>query len=133
MAAPVETQGVIRSMIPARIDRLPWTPFHTRMVVALGVAWILDGLEITVASSVADTLSQPETLGLSSAAVGFIASFYLAFVCAKVTLAMVVNRSRSFLQGPLYIGVMKALGIVLMVFAMKLFWEGAQLLQEYWT
>ena len=78
MAAPTEAQGVIRSIIPARIDRLPWSPFHTRMVVALGVAWILDGLEITVASSVADTLTQPETLGLSSAAVGLIATVYLA-------------------------------------------------------
>ena len=70
--------GVVRTLIPARIDRLPWSPFHTRMVVALGVAWILDGLEITVASAVADTLTQPETLGLSSAAVGLIASVYLA-------------------------------------------------------
>jgi MFS family permease len=78
MATPTETQGVIRSVIPARIDRLPWSPFHTRLVVALGVAWILDGLEITVASAVADTLTQPETLALSSAAVGFIASVYLA-------------------------------------------------------
>jgi MFS family permease len=78
MAAPTEAEGVIRSTIPARIDRLPWSPFHTRMVVALGVAWILDGLEITVASSVADTLSQPETLGLSSAAVGLVATVYLA-------------------------------------------------------
>jgi MFS family permease len=48
------------------------------MVVALGVAWILDGLEITVASAVADTLTQPETLNLSSAAVGFVATIYLA-------------------------------------------------------
>src|ERR1700748_3039330 len=48
------------------------------MVIALGVAWILDGLEITVASAVADTLTQPETLALSSAAVGFIATVYLA-------------------------------------------------------
>ena len=79
MATPAETQsGVIRSLIPARIDRLPWSPFHTRMVIALGVAWILDGLEITVASAVADTLSQPETLALSSAAVGLIATVYLA-------------------------------------------------------
>ena len=78
MATPAETQSVIRSLIPARIDRLPWSPFHTRMVVALGVAWILDGLEITVASAVADTLTQPETLGLSSAAVGLIATVYLA-------------------------------------------------------
>ena len=47
--------GAIRSLIPARIDRLPWSPFHTRMVIALGVAWILDGLEITVASAVVAT------------------------------------------------------------------------------
>lgn len=78
MAAPIETDQAIRSLIPARIDRLPWSSFHTRMVVALGVAWILDGLEITVASAVADTLSQPETLALSSAAVGFLATVYLA-------------------------------------------------------
>jgi len=38
----------IRSLIPARIDRLPWSRFHTRLVVALGIAWILDGLEITM-------------------------------------------------------------------------------------
>src|SRR3954467_14414039 len=78
MATPAETQSVIRSLIPARIDRLPWSSFHTRMVVALGVAWILDGLEITIASTVADTLTQPETLGLSSAAVGLLATVYLA-------------------------------------------------------
>ena len=70
--------GVVRSLIPARIDRLPWSPFHTRMVVALGVAWILDGLEITVASSVTDVLTKPDTLALSSAAAGLVASVYLA-------------------------------------------------------
>jgi len=67
----------VRTLIPARIDRLPWSPFHTRMVVALGVAWILDGLEITVASAVADTLTKPETLHLSSTAVGLLATVYL--------------------------------------------------------
>ena len=78
MATPAGTDGRIHSLIPARIDRLPWSPFHTRMVIALGVAWILDGLEITVASAVADTLTEPRTLGLSSAAVGFVATVYLA-------------------------------------------------------
>ncbi|GAB2450619.1 MFS transporter [Nocardia tengchongensis] len=48
------------------------------MVIALGVAWILDGLEITVASAVADTLTKPETLHLSSTAVGLVATIYLA-------------------------------------------------------
>jgi MFS family permease len=69
---------VIRSLIPARIDRMPWSPFHTRMVMALGVAWVLDGLEITVASAVAGVLSEETTLGLSSTAVGAIATVYLA-------------------------------------------------------
>ncbi|MGH3754109.1 MAG: MFS transporter [Pseudonocardiaceae bacterium] len=72
------TPGAVRSLIPARIDRLPWSPFHTRLVVALGVAWILDGLEITVASAIADILSKPETLNLSSAAIGLMATVYLA-------------------------------------------------------
>src|SRR5206468_12863878 len=71
------THGAIRSLIPARIDRLPWSPFHTRMVIALGVAWILDGLEITVAGSVTRVLTEPSTLHLSSPAAGAIASVYL--------------------------------------------------------
>ena len=78
MATTAAGTGVVRSLIPARIDRLPWSGFHTRMVVALGVAWILDGLEITVASSVADVLHQKDTLALSSTAVGLIATVYLA-------------------------------------------------------
>jgi hypothetical protein len=38
----------IRSTIPARLDRLRWSPFHSRLVLGLGTAWILDGLEITI-------------------------------------------------------------------------------------
>jgi MFS family permease len=68
----------LRSLIPARIDRLPWSRFHTRMVVALGVAWVLDGLEITIASAIAGVLTEPETLAMSSTAVGAIATVYLA-------------------------------------------------------
>jgi MFS family permease len=71
------TPGAIRSLIPARIDRLPWSPFHTRMVVALGVAWILDGLEITVAGAVVALLTKHETLGLSSTQAGLLATVYL--------------------------------------------------------
>jgi MFS family permease len=76
-APAAQAPGSIRSLIPARIDRLPWSPFHTRMVIALGVAWILDGLEITVASAVVDTLTEPDTLGLSSTAAGLLATVYL--------------------------------------------------------
>lgn len=73
----VATGQVVQSLVPARVDRLPWSPFHTRMVAALGVAWVLDGLEITVASAVAGVLGTKATLGLSSTAVGFIATVYL--------------------------------------------------------
>jgi len=67
----------IRSLIPARLDRLRWSPFHTRMVFGLGGAWILDGLQITVASSVSGELTKSSTLGMTSTQVGLIASIYL--------------------------------------------------------
>ena len=68
---------VIRSSIPARIDRLPWSRFHTRMVVALGVAWVLDGLEITIAANVVADLTQKSTLNLSAGQSADIATWYL--------------------------------------------------------
>ncbi len=67
----------IRTTIPMRIDRLKWSPFHTRMVIGLGVAWILDGLEITIASSVTGVLTQANTLHLTATEVGLIATIYL--------------------------------------------------------
>jgi len=74
----VETEAKpIRSTIPARLDRLSWSPFHTRMVAGLGAAWILDGLQITIASGVTGVLSQPDTLDMSSTEIGLIASVYL--------------------------------------------------------
>ncbi len=65
---PVRT---IRSLIPARLDRLGWSRFHTMLVVALGVAWVLDGLEITIASNVTSLISSKSALNLSSAGVAF--------------------------------------------------------------
>src|SRR6201986_2623452 len=67
----------IRSLIPARIDRLPWSRFHTRLVTALGVAWILDGLEITIAANVGPDLTLHNTLNLGAGAVADIAWWYL--------------------------------------------------------
>jgi MFS family permease len=63
--------SVIRSLIPARLDRLEWSRFHTRLVIALGVAWILDGLEITIASNVTSLISTKQALNLSSSEVAF--------------------------------------------------------------
>src|SRR6266567_1379370 len=76
-AVQSDTGGVIRSLIPARIDRLPWSGFHTRLVVALGVAWILDSLEISVASAVEGALTKPNTLNMSAAGSTTIATIYL--------------------------------------------------------
>jgi MFS family permease len=78
MALTTDTgAAVVRSLIPARLDRLPWTRFHTRLIMALGTAWILDGLEITLAGAVAGVLTKSDTLHLSSAAVGAVATVYL--------------------------------------------------------
>ncbi len=63
--------GTIRSLIPARLDRLGWSRFHTMLVVALGVAWVLDGLEITIASNVTNFISAKAALSLSSSEVAF--------------------------------------------------------------
>src|SRR5215470_15459937 len=77
MSATVATGKTIRSTVPARLDRLSWSPFHTRMVAGLGAAWILDGLQITIASSVTGVLVQPDTLDMTSTEVGLIASICL--------------------------------------------------------
>jgi MFS family permease len=71
------TEKPIRTTIPTRLDRLKWSPFHTRMVIGLGVAWVLDGLEITIASSVTGVLTQSNTLHLTATQVGLIATIYL--------------------------------------------------------
>lgn len=62
---------------PARLDALPWGRFHTLVVVALGVTWILDGLEVTLTGSVAASLRESYALGLTSAQVGLASSAYL--------------------------------------------------------
>ena len=67
----------IRSTIPARLDRLRWSPFHTRLVLGLGTAWVLDGLSVTIASSVTSKLTQPNTLGLSTEQAASIGTVYL--------------------------------------------------------
>ncbi len=93
MTATATPPPTLTSLIPARIDRLPWSPFFTRMVMALGVAWILDGLEITIAATVIPTLTGQDTLGLSSGAVGAVASVYLlGEVCGALVFGNLSDR-----------------------------------------
>jgi MFS family permease len=70
--------GIIATDIPARLDRLRWGRFHTLVVVALGITWILDGLEVTLAGAVSPALKESPQLRFSNADVGLVSSAYLA-------------------------------------------------------
>jgi MFS family permease len=70
--------ALIETTIPARLDRLKWGRFHTLIVLALGITWILDGLEVTLAGSVAGALRESPSLALTNTEVGLASSFYLA-------------------------------------------------------
>jgi MFS family permease len=76
--SPDATLPIVETDIPARLDRLPWGRFHTLVVVALGVTWILDGLEVTLAGTVAGALKESPVLRFSNADVGLAGSAYLA-------------------------------------------------------
>ena len=76
--ARAETASVIETDVPARLDRLPWGRFHSLVVAALGITWILDGLEVTLAGSVAGVLKQGASLGLSNSDIGQAGSAYVA-------------------------------------------------------
>ncbi len=69
--------AVIRTDIPARLDRLPWSRFHTLVIVALGVTWILDGLEVTIAGSIAAALKEDPAMAFTEAQIGLASSAYL--------------------------------------------------------
>jgi len=64
--------------IPARMDRLPWSGFHWLIVVALGITWILDGLEVTLVGSLSGAITGDSQVGISDAEIGFAASAYLS-------------------------------------------------------
>src|SRR3981081_4211012 len=69
---------VIETSIPARLDSLRWSGFHTRVVLALGITWILDGLEVTLAGALAGALKESPALQFTNFDVGFSNSAYLA-------------------------------------------------------
>ncbi|MGH7174166.1 MAG: MFS transporter [Gemmataceae bacterium] len=71
-------QKTTTSDIPARLDRLPWSRFHWLLVIALGITWVLDGLEVTVVGSIGPMLKHPAALGLTEGEIGLAGSIYLA-------------------------------------------------------
>jgi MFS family permease len=69
---------VVETSIPFRLDALHWSGFHTRVVLALGITWILDGLEVTLAGALSGALKESPTLQFTNFDVGFANSAYLA-------------------------------------------------------
>ncbi|MBX3349771.1 MAG: MFS transporter [Nitrospira sp.] len=68
----------ITTAVPQRLDRLPWSRWHWRIVGALGVTWLLDGLEVSIVAALGPMLTHPDTLHLTHSEVGLTASAYLA-------------------------------------------------------
>eukprot|EP00906_Rhabdomonas_costata_P006943 RCo010040 len=71
---------VVKSDIPQRLDGLPLSRWHLRVLLSLGVAWLLDGFLIAEMGLVGSFL-QAE-MGLSSVQVGALGTAYL---CGCVT------------------------------------------------
>ena len=71
------TAAVVETDIPARLDRLPWGRFHNLLIVALGVTWILDGLEVTLAGALAGALKASPTMQFSNTDIGLAGTAYL--------------------------------------------------------
>jgi MFS family permease len=70
--------SVVETDVPARLDRLPWCRFHTLVLLALGITWVLDGLEVTLAGALSGALQSSPRLHLSAEQIGISASVYLA-------------------------------------------------------
>src|SRR5437868_15094484 len=68
---------IVETSIPSRLDSLRWSGFHTRIVLALGITWILDGLEVTLAGALSGALKESPTLSFTNFDIGFANSLYL--------------------------------------------------------
>ena len=72
-----ETGAIVETMIPRRLDRLPWSRWHWLVVIGLGITWILDGFEVTLVGAIASMLTDPDALGLSTQQSASAGTFYL--------------------------------------------------------
>src|SRR3954453_7021863 len=67
----------VKTRIPARMDRLPWSGWHWLVVLGPGTVWILDGLEVTIVGAIASRLTEKEALGISEYQVAVGGTFYI--------------------------------------------------------
>jgi MFS family permease len=74
----VMDDGPFPTNVPARLDRLRWSSFHSSLIAALGTTWIIDGLEVTLVGSLGSVLTLPTALGLTPGEVGVAAGAYVA-------------------------------------------------------
>ena len=72
----------VETQIPARLDRLPWSRWHWRVVIGLGTVWILDGLEVTIVGSIASRLTEKGSgIELTESQIGTAAALYVTGAC----------------------------------------------------
>src|SRR3954462_7556065 len=82
MSTAAAPPRVVRTKVPARLDRLPWSRVHWRIVFGLGTVWILDGLEVTIVGSVASRMTEKGSgIEVTSADIGTAAAIYVAGAC----------------------------------------------------
>jgi MFS family permease len=77
MTPDVAVGSWIESDVPTRLDALGWSRWHQRVVLALGITWVLDGLEASLIANLAPTLQDPRALGLTAAQIGWTNTCYL--------------------------------------------------------
>jgi MFS family permease len=116
--------AAIQTDIPARLDRLPWSRFHALIVLALGITWVLDGLEVTIVGSLGPILQDERTLNLSPQDVGSAASFYvIGAVVGALGFGWLTDRLGRRLIFNVTLGIY-VLGVLLSAFAWD-FWSFA--------
>jgi MFS family permease len=131
-------ERLVESDVPARLDALPWARFHTLVVIALGITWVLDGLEVTLAGAVSGALKASPALRLTDEQVGLCASAYLAGAVAGAFffgwLTDLAGRKRLFFVTlGVYIAgtAASAFSTDFMIFALSRFITGAGIGGEY--
>ncbi len=76
--ATATRERAFRTNVPARMDRLPWSGWHWRVIIALGITWIIDGLEVTMIGAFGAILQDPQSLHFSSTEIGLLGTAYLS-------------------------------------------------------
>ena len=80
------TGDAVETMIPRRLDRLPWSRWHWLVVVGLGITWILDGFEVTLVGAIASVLTKKDTLHLTTHQASSAGTWYLIGACGGALL-----------------------------------------------